>query len=453
MLIFFALIFLIISGKIEQRFTAVITGLLFFPHIIAFRNSPYIAPQTLLLIIPLCVEFWKEPSKFIQAIKKFPLKYPLLIFAVMCCITALYTSGEKIKNMYDMFRYVFDTYMFFVLAYWYGINISAEKLLKFIFIPISIFCAFGIIEFALEANYPYKFICSSFPVYQGLYNLNSSVSLGQDWRSRLCITTHHPNTLTPMLLSMIFLMVPLIKKMEIFKFKFLFIFLCVIVVLAGSRTGALCLGGLLLLYLTRKLPVIIKITLLFFGAVFIFYEIANIIAHFDIGQGSSLSLRENQLLYTITLFLQSPITGNGTGYMAESIFEVDAYGDKTVDSSIGALESFLFRILIDFGAIGLLAQLIIIGFLLFYFFRRRKKYFAALQGMYITAAIYAFVFLAGDSVGTFRFTFTIIGFCIGNCFAADQKESAIPKEELYLPDYLEDYLESVSKDESKRSDE
>lgn len=405
-----------------MRFLAILSGLLFFPHIVAFRNSPYISPHTLLLYIPLFVEYFKDPTNYKRAIKDFPLKLPLLILCLTSCATALHISGSPIKNLYDIFRFIFDTYAFFFLAYWFGLQIPAKKIITLCFIPIAIFACLGVIEFMIGANYPYKMICSSFPIYQGLYDLNSSVSLSQDWRSRICITTHHPNTLTPILLSLIFLLLPTIKN-EAFKYKLLFGVLFALVFIAGSRTGMLCLIGLFAIYATRKTPIMIKITIIFAFVVFLSYQIYNIIDYFNAGNGSTLTMRMDQLLYALVMFFQDPIFGNGTGYMAENIFELDAYGEKKlVDRSIGALESFLFRLLIDFGIIGVVAQLILIGFLAFYFFKRRKEYTAALGGLYITIATYMFVFLAGDSAGSFRFTFLTLGLCLGNCVSKDKKK-------------------------------
>jgi O-antigen ligase len=251
-----------------------------------------------------------------------------------------------------------------------------------------------------------------------------------------------------MLLSLIFLSIPTIKK-ELFKYKFLFVILCVLIFVAGSRTGMLCLAGLFAIYATRKFSIMAKLTIIFGIFVFLFYEIHSIIEYFNAGNGSSLNMRTDQLLFALKMFFQNPLYGNGTGYMAENIFEVDAYGEKKlVDHSIGALESFLFRLLIDFGVIGVAAQVILIGFLLFYFYRRRKECTAAISGLYITLSTYIFVFLAGDSVGTFRFTFLIIGLCLGNCVSHDieNKEKQEERED-------DAYLESDGNKESNLSEE
>lgn len=446
-LFFLTLLFIALFGQTKARFTAIFMGLLFFPHIIAFRNSPYISPHTLLLYLPLFMEYFKAPSSFKTALKEFPLKAPLFIFSVTCAITAAHISGGTAKNLYDMFRYAFDTYAFFFLAYWFGLHLSVKEMTRMFFPPLVIFASLGFIEFLIGANYPYKMICTSFPVYQGIYDLNSSISLSQDWRSRICITTHHPNTLVPMLLSIIFLWLPIFKQIRT-KEKILFCGLFALVFIAGSRTGIVCLAGLMAIYATRKLPIIAKAAIIFFVLLFLSYHIYNFIDYFNSGKGSSLDMRQEQLLFALAMFFHDPIFGNGTGYMADNIFEVDAYGEKKlINSSIGALESFLFRLLIDFGVIGLFAQVVIIGFLCFYFYKRRKTCTAALSGLYITLATYIFVFLAGDSAGTFRFTFLIIGLCLGNCRTHDEEQARLEEEKSAA------HLESDGSNESNLSDE
>lgn len=454
LLCFFTLMASSLFGKEKEfRFCSIITGMLFFPHIIAFQNSPYIAPQTLLLYLPLFFEYVHDTEGFSKAFKNFPLKIPLFIFAVTSFITAATTPGNFIKNMYDMFRYVFDNYAFFFLAYWFGLHIPAKKLLQALFIPLFLFCAFGFVEFLLNENLPYKYICSAFPIYQGIYDLSTSISISQSWRSRICITTHHPNTLTPMLFCFIYLLFPQLKKFS-FKFKFLFLFLCSLVFIAGSRTGMICLIGFFGLYFFKKFSPAIKIaivvTILLVGS----YKVYSVINYFDSGNGSSISMRSQQFLYTAVLFLQKPITGNGTGYMGDNIFEVNAYGEKTLtNTSIGALESFLFRILIDFGLIGLFSQLLIIISLLF-FFHKKSHLYTGTSGFFITASCYAFIFLAGDSVGTLRFMFLTIGFCLGNCKAASLPEEDATMEIEDQKDLFKnpDYLESDSNNANNLSD-
>lgn len=454
LLCFFTLMASSLFGKEKEfRFCSIITGMLFFPHIIAFRNSPYIAPQTLLLYLPLFFEYVHDTEGFSKAFKNFPLKIPLFIFAVTSFITAATTPGNFIKNMYDMFRYVFDNYAFFFLAYWFGLHIPAKKLLQALFIPLFLFCAFGFVEFLLNENLPYKYICSAFPIYQGIYDLNTSISISQSWRSRICITTHHPNTLTPMLFCFIYLLFPQLKKLP-FKFTFLFLFLCSLVFIAGSRTGMICLIGFFGLYMFKKFTPAIKIAIIVIILLAGSYKVYSVINYFNSGNGSSLSMRGQQFLYTTVLFLQKPITGNGTGYMGNNIFEVNAYGEKTLtDTSIGALESFLFRILIDFGLIGLFAQIVIIGALLIYF-ARKKNLYAGTSGFYITAASYAFIFLAGDSFGSLRFMFLTIGFCLGNCKAASLPEEEATMEIEDQKDLFKnpDYLESESNKDNNLSE-
>lgn len=418
---FFLLLFIVIYGQEDNRLLAIIAGLLFFPHIVAFRNSPFISPHTLLLYIGLFIEFSKEFHESSKQVKRFPLKYPLLIFAIMCTATAVTTKGGVAKNVYDMFRYAFDIYGFFLLSYLISVKSNGAELLRKLSYVVVAFCALGFIEAALGANYPYKIVCGPFPIYQGIYGLNSSVSLSQSWRTRICITTNHPNTLSPILLTLFFSYLPYVFREKDFKQWLTLGLLTITICLCGSRAGMLCALVFTALYFVKGLSIYLKflfVTICVFG---VYYEITNLIAMFNAGQGSSLDLRQQQLLFSFMHFMQSPITGNGAFYMTSTIMETDAYGDRVVDNSIGSLESFLFRILIEFGAIGLFAQIVIILTLLIYFFRKRSNAFG-IRGLFATFALYSFMFLSGDSTGTMRFGYTILGLCIGQCVRKDYAE-------------------------------
>ena len=82
------------------------------------------------------------------------------------------------------------------------------------------------------------------------------------------------------------------------------------------------------------------------------------------GQGSSMSMREEQLLFSYLHFVKSPIYGNGVRYISKYVMERDTYNDRVVDSSIGGLESVIFFQLIDYGLIGLVSYILLFLFAL-----------------------------------------------------------------------------------------
>lgn len=341
-----------------------------------------------------------------------------------------------------MFRYAFDIYGFFLLGFLISQKSNAQELFQKMLYPVAIFCFLGVAEAALGANYPYKFICSPFPIYQGMYDLNSSISLSQDWRTRICITTHHPNTLSPILITLFFYFFPEAVTKKSFKLIGILGLLTITIYLCGSRAGMLCTAIFTALYFIKKLPLYCKIILALFAVVGASYGISLFLEIFNAGQGSSLDLRQQQLLFSYLHFMQSPVTGNGVFYMSTSILETDAYGDRVTDNSIGSLESFLFKLLIEFGAIGLFAQIIIIGALIVFFFKKRSQTFAT-QGILITLAFYSFLFLAGDAAGSMRFGYSMIGFCLGQCLMDNEDEDE---------ENSQDYLESDSSNDSNRSE-
>ena len=426
LLFFFALLLVVIYGNEEERFTSVIIGLLFFPHIVAFRNSPYISPHTLLLYIGLMVECFNDPSTFRKSLLTLPIKFPLFFFGVMCILTAISTKGSTLKNIYDMFRYAFDIYGFFLLGYNISLKANFENIREKLAVPVIIFCLLGILEVALSANYPYKIICSAFPIYEGKYDLNSAIYLSQSWRTRICITTHHPNTLSPILLTLLFFFFPK-KEKEPYAIKQLLAISLILtnIYLCGSRTGMFCAAFFIALYYLKKFPFWSKFFIIICSITLIAYGATSIVQFFNSGNGSSLNLRYQQLLFSANQFLQSPITGNGVFYMSENIFETDEYGDRIVDNSIGSLESFLFKILIEFGLIGLIAQIFLIVTICLYFYLNRKK-LPGTTGLYISMSFYLFLFLAGDAAGDMRVAFSFIGFCLGQIYL--EKEGSLSKE-------------------------
>lgn len=446
--LFFFLLFIILFRDSEDRFFATFLGLLIFPHVVAFRNSPYISPHTLLLYVTLAVEYFQHPNHFSEVLRKCPLKYPLIIFSLASLCTAVFTDGGLFKNVYDMFRYAADIYGFFLLGHLLGRDIDMNSLLKRLTVPMILFCTLGLIEAALGANHPYKIICSAFPIYQGNVGLGSAASLSQDWRTRIFITTFHPNTLCPILLSIFFLYFPKIFQKDKDKTLVVIAMVAVTVYLCGSRTGLVVTVGLLFLYWLRTRGIAVKILAVILAVTICSYGVKSFMEYINESGGSSLDLRQQQLLFSFVKFAQKPVTGNGVYYMTSSILETDAYGNRTYQSGIGSLESFLFKQLIEFGLVGLIAQTILIGFLIFYFLKRSKKYPSATQGLFITLALYGFIFLAGDSAGSLRLGFLLIGGCMG----ATQRAEEIELEEKEEEEKNQASLESESNKESKRSD-
>ena len=132
-------------------------------------------------------------------------------------------------------------------------------------------------------------------------------------------------------------------------------------------------------------------------------------------KGSSLSLREQQMLFTLFQIQQSPIVGNGTGY-TKNVFDYDDEGRPINDASIGGLESIVFRSLIDYGFIGLAAYYFYDLCLFLLFFRRRKVMWTASVGYHMVFVSTLFFTLSGHIGNNTAFAFLLDGILLGSLY-------------------------------------
>ena len=139
------------------------------------------------------------------------------------------------------------------------------------------------------------------------------------------------------------------------------------------------------------------------------------------GQGSSISLRQEQLLFSWVQFSKSPILGNGIKYTSKNIMERDTYNDRVTNTEIGGLESVVFYQLIDYGLVGLFLYCLLYLICFIYFFRRRSFHFAQ-AGLIITICFFIFACLSGEMGGNNTFAYMLIGYCMGATYVHEKNE-------------------------------
>lgn len=422
-----AVLFIILYvDNTELRLFSLFIGLLLFPNAVALMKNPVLTPRDLFLYSFICAEIYHHYPNFIESLKKFPLKKASLFLFAAYFATGL-STGENglIKSIYEAFRAWFDLFAFCIICYIAGYNISLNDFIKRLFIPFFILCVLGFIEASLQANYPFKYICSAFPIYNGVYNLSGMVNVSDSWRTRICITTDHPNALSPILITTFFLFLPKLKDPDFKKTQMVSILIIIAFTtfLCGSRTGMLTLVVLLGLWVLRKTPFIVQffvivslITSLMFGAYY------YIIDQFEQeGQGSSLSMRQAQLLISLNYFMENPVAGNGLYFINKKILERNSSDRLVGDKDAKFFESYIFHQLINFGLTGILSYSIFILAVLSYFFRRRHQNETAIQGLFISLGLFIFLILNGQVGSAHHYGLALIGLFIGNC----QKESQL----------------------------
>ncbi len=430
-ILFFAILWAIIYGDAQRRFMALFAGTLLFPNVCLFIKNPSISPQHIFLYTFILVEMLKTPDDLNKEIWYNPLRIPLFLTVFSYISTSIFNGGLLSIDMYYGVRDIIDTFGYLIAAYIIGKKISIDDFAKKIMPFIIICCIFGILESLLNANYPYKIINSAFPKYEGLYDLNGSVSLSQNWRLRSCFTTKHPTAFGTFLMTMFLFYLPYIRRQTISHPK-LWLTLALLglnVFLCGSRTSLVCTIFGTILFIIDKFNVYLKIftwgTLLFCSSIIMAFMISRFGA--STGSGSSLDFRAKQLIFSIMTIEQSPIFGNGNKYASHNLFEEDDAGNKRAQDSsgddMGGLESVVFTLLIDRGFVGLTTYYLLLAWLFVIFYASRNKYAPKNDTFIIVISGTFFLTLSGSIGNSSAFLFMIMGLQLGQL---SQKKEELP---------------------------
>ena len=435
--LFFAILFVIIYGDEKKKFFALFAGTILFPNVCLFIQNPSISPQHLILYCYLLVEYFQEKADFKESIFKNPLIIPLTFISGSYICTALFNGGLLSVDMYYGVRDIIDTYGYLLAAYIFGKKFSKDDFAQQMFVFFCICCIFGIIEGLLNANYPYKIINSAFPKYNGLYDLQGSISLSQNWRIRTCFTTKHPTAFGTLLMSLFLFYLPYIKTDVIPKAKLLLILslLGVNVILCGSRTALFCVIVGVLLYIIDKFNIILKIfvwgTLVFSLPVILAFMISQFQST---GSGSSIEFRTQQLIFSVMAIQESPVFGNGNKYASHNLFEEDekkgsmrAHDESGQD--MGGLESVVFTLLIDRGFTGLISYYLLLIWLLFIFHKNRFIENEKSHYNIILISGTFFLTLSGSIGNSSAFLYLLLGIHLGNIVQKKDELERIEDEE------------------------
>ena len=444
--IVFALLFVICQKNLTNRYLALFAGILLFPLGIFFSQSPTLRPMDLFLYGYFAIFLIFSPGQLYQDIKALPLKIPLLLILLFHFASVYVNEGTNPKQFYACTREFMELYGFIFAAFIAGRHCGLNSIVKKFFVGTAVLCILSILEILLQGNYPYTYICRAFPIYSGYYSLEEAVTIIRDWRVQTMATTAHPTAWGTFLSCAIVLFANLWdRKVWIRKNVVIILALIVIsLILCGSRTAIVCSAIGVGLTFLRKKHILFKIgfigTLLFLGIVYINVLIGQVSQQ---GHGSSLSLRQQQLIFTLVQIERSPIFGNGVGF-TKNVFEYDDDGRPINDADIGGLESIIFRTLIDYGFLGLFAYYLYNLSLFILFFRRRNESWAALVGCYMVFVSTIFVTLSGHIGNNAVFAYLAEGLLLGNLY----KENEEPDEIDYS---IDDELPAKSEEDSTES--
>jgi len=428
LLVFFALLLLVIYGSPELQFFALLGGLVLFPDNLILLQHPTLTPYQIILAGFFITEVINFFDRFKKSLFTFPIKISFLIVFIVILVLS-YKHGGIGYSTYEALRFFMDKYCGLLAAFICAYRCGEKKVLT-LFIPIlTIFCVCGLIEFLLNHNYLRALIYYAFPTPKDIGFGPEGITQGFEsgsWRYRISITTKHPTALGNLLTVCFLFFLPYLKS-ELIKKNYVWGILGLILVttfISGSRTALACIFVFTLWYIIiphhLSFKIIFLALLLFAGEHFLTSAVEDFSKR---GQGSSIALRQDQLLFSIASIANEPIFGNGFYYTQRTALATDNDGKLLYEnkSEVGGLESIVFRVLIDQGIIGMFAVILIYMSIFFYFFVRRKRIpLYATQGYLITGATFFFLILSGEIGKNAEMCFIIIGLTMGLC---SQKET------------------------------
>ncbi|SHK76014.1 MULTISPECIES: O-antigen ligase [unclassified Fibrobacter] len=423
-ILFFALVFLVIKGNREQQLLSLILVNILFYINIALIAKPELTPFQLIPYIFFAKEILFNSSEFRRTCASFPVKTGLLVIFIAYFLTT-YSNGGNSHDFYSSLRYCFDKYIPIIAVFICAKDIDEKILTKHLFFFFLIYSGCGLLEYLLNHNYIREIIATAFPstkntdmfgpagITKGLYS--------SSWRPRISITTKHPTALGTLLSTMFLFTLAYLKiapeKFDIKKVKIVLAVLAGAVILSGSRTalGCILLGSLI--YFTMQLSLKKRLfAIIFYG--FIALQLSSFaLESFEEKEGgSSLSLRQQQLLFTLIEFAERPVFGHGLYFTNHTILASDDDGNRMYYSKeeTEGLESIVFYTLLDIGLFGALALLIFYGQMLFYFYRHRKaNEHLATQGILQTSMLIVFLILSGEIGRNTEMSILFIGTSLG----------------------------------------
>lgn len=421
---FFVLVFFILKGSREQQLIALIFVNVFFYINVTLIVKPELTPFQLLPYLFFGKELLFNFHEFKKNFLKFPIKFGLFAIFAAYFITT-YTNGGGGHDYYEVFRYCFDKYIPIIAVFICAKEVEEQRVVRILFTFFLVYCGFGFFEYLLNHNYIREAIATAFPSTKAKDMFGpAGITNGfgtSSWRTRISITTKHPTVLGTLLSTMFLFSLSYLKdakeKFNLHREKVVLGTLLITILLSGSRTslGCVLLGSLI--YFTNSLSFRKKLlALILYGVMAVSLSSYAIVSFSSKEGGSSLELRQQQLLFTLVEFANKPLFGHGLYYTNHSILA--NAGDRgnmyySKEETQG-LESIIFYTLLDIGLFGAFALLIFYGEIFITFFVQRKEHpRLAMQGMLETSLLVVFLILSGEIGRNTEMSLLFIGTSLG----------------------------------------
>ena len=427
----FCIVFLMYKGESVDRLAWFMFAILFIPdNFVMFQAYPTTSSRFFIFFLFL-IQLVK--SKFWVKLKYFPLKASTMIILIGFLIIALFDSRldfNLLKILNRSLGAFFDNFMVIVLTFMLVRDIN--DLIKIYRIILFFFLAFGIYglyNYVTGNNFYSTFISHAF----GSVDYAEVYASGVDGRYRITSFSWHPIYYGFLLTIAILMNIFLLDNQAIKNLKKKYLVAIILVLIANlfmvsSRTPFFAfLAGAAVYFiwgmgLGKKIQIafitifVMNLTITFVPQVddFVTSSFETFSSKGSKLEGSSVELRSYQLAASVLVFNKSPITGNGFLYIEENLGFRGKAEDRASDSSFAGFESYLYKLLIEQGIVGMVTQLIFSIALILYLIRNylfakssfAKKLAILTLGMFLSFLL--FIFGTGD-LGTFKFFMAILG--------------------------------------------
>lgn len=420
--------FQIITKAGVQKLAWYFAGILFVPGYVVLIDSPHISFNKFLLYILLVVTF--KDLKWYRAYRAFPYKWGIWIILLAYIIIGLW--DDRVSFFYRIYRpldFFFRDFFVLFLGWYY---IRDKKDIRYIYnkfyLFFLIFSIYGICNFITGQN-EFHTILSS--LFDSIDFANANMEIEKE-RFRVSSfvdqAIYYGFIVGVVLLIEIYILTTIkLSQKEKIKHYILVILLIVNLLLTNSRTPlfSLVIGlGLYImiaLKMKQKILIILSVVLFFFSAMVISSNARTLIdkslktfsSEEESFQGSSIEMRVLQLGASVLIFMQNPVTGNGFNYITEGLGYSSDETERISEGALYGFESYVYKLLIEQGLVGIVANLLFFIILLRALLKMRKRVdYEGRQMVHLNIGLLCsfilFIVGTGD-MGSFPFVMAIVG--------------------------------------------
>jgi hypothetical protein len=417
--IFFS--FKIILNTGIERFIWFLIGICFIRNI-NIITTPGISVHRFLLVA-FIISIMYRWEYFLKLWKEFPLHKILFILIITHLLVGMFDTRITIfyKFYKPLISYI-ETYLPFFLGY---ISIKEEKdflRISRIFVLVSIiYCVYGFMVYVIKFN-PYDFFLTN-AVDEYNVDFRPDAISERGLRLNSFFADSH---IYGFVLSIFFIVIISLFRYQLNYRLTVAVLLLIFInlILSGSRSSLLATLIGVILFVNYTSNFVKKIKLSFaFSLLIIAYCIYVPINLLDVFKplidmftyeggtsgGSSMQLREQQLMASIELFWRNPLFGNGFGFFRENILPQTSV---FYNPELAGMESYIFELLIEQGIIQASCIFIFVFQLFRYFIKNKNKSILIFAlGIALSSSFWINAFATGP-YGKWIFSASIIGMCI-----------------------------------------